>query len=177
MQVQRNTWNGRCRFNMSTIANKIPLGSAKRKAEAIAKRTWPNKKLIYVGLAANLICFREEGNTNGTLKFPARLLQTEPDPIVDGDVRNPFKDVTMRKEYTGAMLAYQLRSQDLFDQATGIKRSTGSSFSSTFWAGFEGKEAVGGINFTRPDSRKLISWAWYRAGKDAAKLENLTKLS
>ena len=78
---------------------------------------------------------------------------------------NRFKDVTMRREYDAAMHMFWSKHRNLF-QSTG-ERSTGSSMASFFWQGYDGK--VMGIGWDAA-SKKMIGYAYWRAGQDAKHL-------
>ena len=83
---------------------------------------------------------------------------------------NRFKDPGMRREYDGAMLAYNTKHKNLF-LPNGERRKSpdlGSSFATFFWGGYDGF-TVGMFNFESKGDRNTIAYAHYRAGQDAAK--------
>ena len=89
--------------------------------------------------------------------------------------RNPFRDRTMRQNYDAAVKVYRMRHRDLFIPQTGERRRSGnygSTFARCFWHGFDDVATPG----ERQDRawRQTIGYAFWRAGRDLAKLENKT---
>ena len=76
---------------------------------------------------------------------------------------NRFKDKTMRSQYAVAVHCFKIKHRDLF-RPDGVTRNIGSSFASYFWKGFDNI-----LVFKCPDDKKMIAYAYYRAGQDCAK--------
>jgi hypothetical protein len=78
---------------------------------------------------------------------------------------NRFRNKDMRANYDCAVENYRNGSNLLFYKGN---RHRGNAWATTFWWGFDG------VARERWDSksRKMTSWAWYRAGEDMAKEEN-----
>lgn len=82
---------------------------------------------------------------------------------------NRFKDKTLRSEYDAAMFQYQTKHRNLF-RADGTPAKDISTFAHFFWMGFDGGRGMGiGFEADR-ESRSTLSYAYWRAGQDAAKL-------
>lgn len=78
---------------------------------------------------------------------------------------NRFKDATMRREYDSVMHMFWTKHRNLF--LPNGERSTGSSVSSFFWQGYDGKVMGAGWDAA---SKKMIGYAYWRAGQDAKRL-------
>lgn len=78
----------------------------------------------------------------------------------------PFRDSGMRAQYEIALECYAAKHPDLF-RPDG-SRCKGSSFALFFWDGFDGK-TKGIANFSDPASRRMVGYAYYRAGKACAR--------
>jgi hypothetical protein len=78
---------------------------------------------------------------------------------------NRFRDPTMRREYDAAVRAWEIKHKDLFRRDA---QFVGSSFADAFWAGFNDAPQVGRNNYKDAESRKMICYAYFRAGRDCA---------
>lgn len=79
---------------------------------------------------------------------------------------NRFKDPTLRKEYDNATTCFKAKHRNLF--CADGSRSMGNSMASFFWRGFDGTQF--GAGFTDAASKKILAYAYYRAGQDCAKV-------
>ncbi len=78
---------------------------------------------------------------------------------------NRFKDPTLRNEYDNATRCFETKHRNLF--CSDGSRSMGNSMASFFWRGFDGTQF--GAGFTDAASKKILAYAYYRAGQDCAK--------
>ncbi len=79
-----------------------------------------------------------------------------------GTPRNPFRDITMRKEYAAAVMMFNARHRNFFLNGQPGK---GNAFANNFWRGWN--------NVTEnwdAASRQTLAWAYRRAGRDLCKL-------
>jgi hypothetical protein len=76
----------------------------------------------------------------------------------------------MRREYDGAIRAFEMRARDLFlpDGARPPLGSCASSFATLFWRGYDGVAFGTGWDAV---SRKTIGYAIWCAGRDLARAQ------
>jgi len=75
----------------------------------------------------------------------------------------------MRRNYAGAVKAFEIKHRDLFQPNGERKHSPnyGSSFAERFWAGYDHAYD----DKWDKESRKTIGYTWYRAGQECRKAE------
>lgn len=78
-----------------------------------------------------------------------------------------FRDRTMRANYAGAVKAWETKHPNLF-YPDGT-RCLGSSMAGAFWRGFDGTQI--GAGFTDKASRNTLMYAYYKAGRHCAALQ------
>lgn len=84
---------------------------------------------------------------------------------------NRFKDPTLRKEYDAAIYQFGIKHRNLF-RPDGSPSKDSSTFASYFWKGYDGHPGLGiGFDHDR-ESRSTLSYAYWRAGQDAALLDS-----
>ena len=75
-------------------------------------------------------------------------------------MRNPFKNRDRRAEFDAVVRCYEKKDRALFAQLNGeILGRSGNSWSSAFWAGYDGM-----TRGVRVPGRDAISYPWYVAG-------------
>jgi len=80
--------------------------------------------------------------------------------------RNPFRRDDLRKQFDDVVAHYEKKGKNLFaTTSTGkIVGRAGNSWSSAFWAGYDG--LTWGV---RVPERTAISYPWYVAGREVRK--------
>lgn len=76
---------------------------------------------------------------------------------------NKFRNPLMLRMYDALTEAYASKSSTLFTREGARRYGTGS-MANYFWQGFDG---LG--NWDDPESHRMLAYACYRAGQDAAK--------
>lgn len=82
-------------------------------------------------------------------------------------IKNPFRNADRRKEFDAVVRCYYNKDKALFahtragviDPSGAVAGRAGNSWSSTFWAGFDGM--THGVRTATPN---MITYPWYVAG-------------